>query len=323
MQFAERRAEINFLRADAVANAYNFVGSLSQFELRAKRQRLARSLCLRLLPMLNYTERISLLMRDVVQRVPTLSFIDVSKVLVFARQGRSDAEGAYATCHCVCLPPSEPGYYFWKDRRTGKLTRRSEWFVTKSPSVTVGGTPIDYMISFSLPRYCDQKLSRSRKQVHYAGQPDWIAKLDTIVHELYHIDPQGPGIRRMERADGTYSANCHGHSFFENVVEMVNQYLATKPDPATYEFLSYDLAGLTDRFGGVVGTTFKSYPSYPQRYTQVLDPQPESASEMDCRVEPLKMPRVKTEFTDADIVVREFRRTTHHRTIRGRRPRAA
>jgi hypothetical protein len=44
---------------------------------------------------------------------------------------------------------------------------------------------------------------------------------------------------------------------------------------------------------------------------------------MDCRVEPLKMPRVKTEFTDADIVVREFRRTMHHRTIRGRRTRAA
>jgi hypothetical protein len=273
--------------------------------------------------MLNYTEQISLLMRDVVQRVPTLSFIDMNKVLVFARQGRSDAEGAYATCHCVCLPPSEPGYYFWKDRRTGKLTRRSEWFVTKSPSVTVGGTPIDYMISFSLPRYCDQKMSRSRKQVHYAGQPDWIAKLDTIIHELYHIDPQGPGIRRMERADGTYAANCHGDRFFENVVEMVNQYLATKPDPATFEFLSHDLAGLTDRFGGVVGTTFKSYPSYPQRYTEVLDPQPESGSEMDCRVDPLKVPRVKTEFTDADIVVREFRRATARRTIRARRSRAA
>jgi hypothetical protein len=33
---------------------------------------------------------------------------------------------------------------------------------------------------------------------------------------------------------------------------MVNQYLETKPDPATDEFLSYDLAGLTDRFGGVL-----------------------------------------------------------------------
>ena len=37
--------------------------------------------------MVNYTEQISLLMADVVQRVPTLSFIDMSKVLVFARPG--------------------------------------------------------------------------------------------------------------------------------------------------------------------------------------------------------------------------------------------
>ena len=266
--------------------------------------------------MVNYTERISLLMADVVQRVPTLSFIDMSKVLVFARPGRSDAEGAYATCHCVCLPPSEPGYYFWRDRRSGRLTRRSEWFVTKSPTVTLDSKQIDYMISFTLPRFCDQLLSRSRKQVHYVGQPDWIAKLDTIVHELYHIDPQGPGIRRMERADGTYSANCHGHRFFEDVVQMVNQYLATKPDPAAYDFLSYSLTELTDRFGGVVGTTFKPFPSYPQRYTQVLDPQPESAPDMNCRVEPLKVPRVKTEFTEADLSTREFRPSAARRRYR-------
>jgi hypothetical protein len=269
-----------------------------------------------LVAMVNYTEQISLLMADVVQRVPTLSFIDMSKVLVFARPGRTNAEGAYATCHCVCLPPSEPGYYFWRDRRSGKLTRRSEWFVTKSPSVSINSTEIDYMISFALPRFSDQLLSRSRKQAHYAGQPDWIAKLDTIVHELYHIDPGAPGIRRMERADGTYSANCHGHRFFENVVGMVNQYLATKPDPATYDFLSYDLAGLTDRFGGVVATTFRSFPSYPQRYTQVLDPQPASSPDMDCRIEPLKVSRVKTQFTQDDLVTREFRPAASRRRSR-------
>lgn len=259
-----------------------------------------------LVTMLNYTERIASLMSDVVKRVPTLSFIDMNKVLVFARPGRSNAEGAYATCHCVCLPPSEPGYYFWRDRRSGQLTRRSEWFVTKSPSVTLGETPIDYMISFSLPRFCDQQLSRTRKQAHYAGEPNWIAKLDTIVHELYHIDPGGPGIRRMERADGTYSANCHGDRFFENVVEMVKQYLATNPDPATYDFLQYNLRELSDRFGGVGGATFRRFPSYPQRYTQVMDPQPVSPPELNCPVVPLNAPRVRTEFTEADLVVREF-----------------
>ena len=152
--------------------------------------------------------------------------------------------------------------------------------------------------------------------MHYAGAPNWIAKLDTIVHELYHIDPERPGIRRMERADGTYSANCHGQQFFENVVEMVNHYLDTKPDPAIYDFLQYDLAGLTARFGGVAGTTFRSFPSYPQRYTEVLRPQPEAPADMDCRVEPLKVPRVTTVFTEDDLVMREFLPTTSRQLIR-------
>ena len=127
----------------------------------------------------------------------------------------------------------------------------------------------------------------------------------------------------MERADGTYSANCHGDRFFENVVGMVNQYLATRPDPATYDFLSYNLSELTDRFGGVVGTTFTSFPSYPQRYTQVLDPQPQSAPDMNCRVEPLKVARVQMRFTEDDLVMREFRSGASHRLVRTGKYRAA
>jgi hypothetical protein len=265
--------------------------------------------------MINYTERLSRLMQDIVARVPTLSFIDMNRVLVFARGGRSNAEGAYATCHCVCLPPSDPGYYFWRDRGTGKLTRRSEWFVTKSPQVRIGQREIDYMVSFTLPRFSDQLLSRTRKHVHYKGQPNWVAKLDTIVHELYHIDPQRPGIRRIERADGTYSANCHGEKFFEDVVGMVHQYLNSKPDPETYGFLQLSFDDMTACFGGVTGNAFRRYPSYPQRYMEVLDPQPEATSETACPVEPLKTPRAIKLFTEDDLVTREFLRHTSRQAV--------
>jgi hypothetical protein len=266
--------------------------------------------------MINYTERLSLLMADIVARVPMLSFIDVRRTLVFARAGRTEAEGAYATCHCVCLPPSEPGYYFWRDRTTGHLTRRSEWFVTRSPLVRIGPHDIDYMISFALPRFCDQRLSRSRKQVHYRGEPDWVAKLDTIIHELYHIDPERPGIRRMEKADGTYAANCHGQRFFEDVVAMVRHYLTSAPDPAVYGFLQYDFDELTKRHGGVVGTAFRSFPSYPQRYVETMDPQPAAPEGVQCRVEPLKEPRAPRRFTEDDLVTREFQRHTSRQLVR-------
>ena len=214
--------------------------------------------------MINYTERISLLMQDVVRRTPALSFIDLSEVLVFARFGRSEAEGAFATCHCLTLPESEPGYFFWRDRTTGELTRRSEWFVTKSPTVRLGGTAIKYLISFVLPRFCDQSLERSRKAELYPhGTPAWIAKLDTVIHELYHIDPEETGIRRFVRADGSDSMRSHGPLFYEQVAEMVKAYLATEPDPSLLEFLQHDFAGLSGLHGGVLATTFRNFPSFP------------------------------------------------------------
>src|SRR5689334_12203883 len=239
--------------------------------------------------MINYTERLTLLMQDVVSRVPTLSFIDMADVLVFARSGRSNAEGAFATCHCLSLPASEPGYYFWRDRTTHKLTRRSEWFVTKSPVVSVGGREIKYLVSFALPRFCDQSLDRSRKERFYPGAEPWVAKLDTVIHELYHIDPECKGIRRIEREDGTYSANCHGNRFFEQVAEMVDCYIASRPDPAIYDFLKLDFDATVASTGGIVGTTFRTFPSFPQRYIERLAEQlPCEADAQGIVIEPLR-----------------------------------
>jgi hypothetical protein len=267
--------------------------------------------------MINYTERLTLLMQDVVSRVPTLSFINVADVLVFARSGRTNAEGAFATCHCLTLPPSEPGYYFWRDRSTKKLTRRSEWFVTKSPSVRIGTRDVKYMISFTLPRFCDQSLDRSRKEKFYPGADPWIAKLDTVVHELYHIDPDLAGIRRIEREDGTYSANCHGQRFFEQVSEMVHAYLDSNPSPSVYDFLREDFSTLDARYGGVVGTSFRNFPSFPQRFIERLAVQPTSETDADgVKVEPLRGQHQPTAYTQDDLHVRQFTKDTSRRLLR-------
>jgi len=274
--------------------------------------------------MLNYTDRLTVLMQDVVSRVPALSFIDMRDVLVFARAGRSNAEGAFATCHCLTLPASEPGYYFWRDRTTHSLTRRSEWFVTKSPQVTVGTTDIKYMISFALPRFCDQSLDRSRKEKFYPGAESWMAKLDTVVHELYHIDPEQQGIRRIELGDGTYSAHCHGLQFFEQVAGMVTTYLESKPDPDVYDFLRHDFDALVARDGGVVGTTFRTYPSFPQRYIERLDTQPPCEADMEgVAIDPLHVPHQPFRYTQDDLHIRQFLKTTSRRLVRKGRYKAA
>ena len=266
--------------------------------------------------MMNYTDRLAALMQDVVSRVPALSFIDMRDVLVFARAGRSNADGAFATCHCLTLPASEPGYYFWRDRTTHTLTRRSEWFVTKSPSVTIGARAMKYMISFALPRFCDQSLSRSRKEKLYPGQDSWVAKLDTVVHELYHIDPQLAGIRRIEKEDGTESANCHGHRFLDDVAGMVHTYLNSRPSPAMYDFLRDDFAALNARHGGITAASFRTFPSFPQRYIERLAVQPKYEHEaVGVKVEPLRAWRQPTHYTQDDLHLREFRKDRSHRLV--------
>src|SRR5262245_10425231 len=267
--------------------------------------------------MLNYTDRLTQLMEDVVTRVPTLSFINMADVLVFARSGRSTAEGAFATCHRLSRPASEPGYYCWRDRITQKLTRRSEWFVTKSPQVSIGGRDVKYMLSFALPRFCDQSLDRSRKERFYPGADPWIAKLDTVIHELYHIDPTFAGIRRIEREDGQYSANCHGHGFFEQVAEMVHAYLRTDPSPDAFDFLRDDFSALERKHGGIVATTFRSFPSFPQRYIEPLAQQlPCDAACEGVRVEPLNAPQHPTRYTEDDLHIRQFGLRSSRRLIR-------
>ena len=274
--------------------------------------------------MINYTERLTLLMQDAVSRIPALSFIDIADVLVFARSGRSNAEGAFATCHCLTLPASEPGYYFWRDRATGRITRRSEWFVTKSPTVAIGTRRIKYMLSFALPRFCDQSLDRSRKERFYPTAEPWMAKLDTVIHELYHIDPEQEGIRRIERSDGTHSAHCHGHEFFEQVADMVGAYVDTRPDPAIYDFLRYDFDGLMSRFGGVAGTAFRTFPSFPQRYIEGLHTQPPCEADMEgVNVEALRAPQQPTRYTEDDLHIREFLKNTSRRLVRKGQFRAA
>jgi hypothetical protein len=275
--------------------------------------------------MINYTDRITLLMQDVVSRVKTLSFIDVADVLVFARLGRSNAEGAFATCHCLNLAPSEPGYYFWRDRASGRITRRSEWFVTRSPIVTIGPREIKYLVSFTLPRFCDQSLIHSRKERFYRRASDaWMAKLDTVIHELYHIDPEQNGIRRLETSDGKYSAHCHTPRFFEQVAAMVSEYLDSQPDPATYDFLRHDFDSLAARYGEVVGTSFRSFPSYPQRFVERLAVQPPcEADAHGAEVEPWHPSAQRALYTADDLHIRQFSRAASRRMIRRRQFEAA
>lgn len=252
--------------------------------------------------MIHYTEALTGLIADIVDRVDGLSFIDVKRLLVFARYGRTRAAGAYATCHCLNLPDSDPGYYFWRDRQSGLITRRTECFVVKTPEVWLRQTRLDYLISFSLPRFCDQVIDGARKAKFYGSCEPWVAKLDTVVHELYHIAPQHVGLRKFESCDGQ-APRSHGPLFLEEVAWFVRAYLASRPDPRHYDFLRHNFHSLARHDGGVLATTFVNFPSYPQRYPHPVAQQPDAG---DVTVLPIKVSTQPRRYTERDLQVRAF-----------------
>ena len=138
-----------------------------------------------------------------------------------------------------------------------------------------------------LPRFCEQTLERSWKVDLYGRVEPWVAKLDTIIHELYHIDPAATGLRQFAHADGTRATRTHAPEFYDDVAAMTREYLATNPDPDAVRVPAAGFRGPAGAYGGVTATTFRNFPSFPQRYMEPCTALPVESPE-GVKVEPLK-----------------------------------
>ena len=207
----------------------------------------------------------------------------------------------------VC-PTSDPGYFFWRDATTGAITRRTEWFVTKSPEGVVR-RPADELHDFvraaALHGSDADALAQARRCIPQ-GTPDWVAKLDTVIHELYHIDP-GPELPAPLHIVPTATASdaLHSPTYFEDVAALVQQYLATQPDQRLLEFLEVRFQRAARALRRVAGTTFRSFPSYPRRYREAVADQPMMADVQAAPVERIIDPSVRI-FSEDDLQFREF-----------------
>jgi hypothetical protein len=101
--------------------------------------------------------------------------------------------------------------------------------------------------------------------------------------------------------------------FYEDVAQMVREYLTTRPDPSLYDFLRLDFDELTERYGGVVGTTFSNFPSFPQRYMQTVDL---PGADLSVKIEPLKTPNQPVVYTEDHLHIRQFTGVSARRLTR-------
>jgi len=174
----------------------------------------------------DYTAAISSVCSDMCFRISELRHIDMSRVAVgLSRTKHSEPFGIFASTIPLRF---ENGEHFQHSR--GKA-----WTIQRH--FRPDGIECLYILCFYVPRFIELPLSH---------------KLDTIVHELYHVNPLFNGdIRRF--AGRQYK---HGsHKRYDQIVSrLVQSWLKQDPPSDLWEFLCYNYRDLNAKYGKPSGT---------------------------------------------------------------------
>jgi hypothetical protein len=163
------------------------------------------------------------------RRIDRLSHIDANRIIcgISVQRGRSRS-GTFAACHALRFDDGE---------RT--LTRRGrtwEW-----PVVRVGDTEMLYYLSFTIPRFL-------------ALAPR--GKLETIVHELFHISPKFDGSLRV-LGTGRHAHHGPSRAYYDKLIAPIVVEAEGIVTAGEYPFLALDYRKLKRRYGSVTGTVAK------------------------------------------------------------------
>jgi hypothetical protein len=158
--------------------------------------------------------------------LPELSHIDIGRVAIcFSRARKRVPYGIWASL----TPLRFAG---------GSLTvtrGRKTWTIQRLYGDD--GREMLYILRFYFPRFFDQSLEE---------------KLNTVIHELWHIGPRFDG--DLRRHDG----RCYAHGtsqkeYDAQIDRLLRKWLDARPDPALYEFLTGSMEDLIARHGGLHG----------------------------------------------------------------------
>ena len=212
-------------------------------------------------------------MQDVVARVPTLSFIDVANCSCsLAPAGRAPKARSRPATVSACrraIRATTSGA-IGHERR---ITRRSRVVRHQvADGARSDARRINYMISFALPRFCDQSLDRVAEgtllsRCGPAGSPS-STRSCTSCFTSTRVRTASAG---SSASDGTYSAHCHGQRFFEQVAEMVTAVPRQPPRPGDLRLPARRFRPRSRRGTAAWSApSFRSFPSFPQRYVEAL-----------------------------------------------------
>jgi hypothetical protein len=181
-------------------------------------------------PAFDFTLHIRRLCDDIVTRIGELSHVDMTRVAVSVCQTRKAVQhGIFASL--------TPLRFIGGSTTT---TRRSRQ-MTVEPVQDADGREMLYILSFYLPRF--QNL-------------DLREKLITVLHELWHINPEFNG--DIRRHVGRYHAHTHSQAEYdEEMGRLADRWLAENPPDQLWSFLRDDFRQLHSRHGAICGVKYR------------------------------------------------------------------
>ena len=173
----------------------------------------------------DYTSAIAAVCGDMCFRIPELRHVDMERVAVgFSQTKNSEPFGIFASTTPLRF---ENGKSFHQSR--GRLWTLQRHF-------RPDGREYLYILYFYVPRFIELPLSQ---------------KLDTIVHELYHINPLFNG--DLRRFAGRRFAHGSKKRYDQIVSRLVQSWLKNNPPNDLWEFLCYNYRDITAKYGKVSG----------------------------------------------------------------------
>lgn len=163
---------------------------------------------------------------DMVSRVESLRHIDLERVAIrFCQTRRSGHYGIQASL--------TPLRFAGGAQETRKRGRR----YTVQPIRDPRGCEMLYLLSFYLPRFLDRPFHD---------------KLNTVLHELWHIGPNFDG--DLRRHEGRCYAHSSSQKQYNAAIEtLASEWLSLSPPEDLYDFLRLGFRELTQRHGPVYG----------------------------------------------------------------------
>lgn len=175
----------------------------------------------------NLTDDVALVVHLLAKRVPRLAHLRPAQIIHGITQARNRSRyGVFAECH---------GLRFKHGKRE-HVAGKHAWVW---PEIRVRGQEILYYVTYFLPRFLDQAPAQ---------------RLNTLVHELWHISPHFNGDLRRFAGRNEF----HGESFDREVDSLCAEALG-QLEIEKFPFLRWSFDELVDRFGGVVGARLKHF----------------------------------------------------------------